>query len=108
MPGTEVLNELQADQLALLRMELAGHNIVVPDAGNEPNAISGHCRDDRSISWFNEIGMDEIPVGRIRNTGKYGAVSLPVRLVPPHVGHFQLGHRRESLDPAGNDAKAFM
>src|SRR2546425_1473868 len=89
--ASEVPDDPQPFALALLRMELAGEDVVARDAGNEGPPIVGHRARDGLIIGHDVIRVDEIHERAIGHPVEHGR-ALPDRdRVPPHVWHL---HRR--------------
>src|ERR1017187_9732479 len=63
----EVLEQLQADLLALLGVELCGEDVVAPNRGSEGLAVDRAGGDDGGIRRLGEEAVDEIDVAAAGN-----------------------------------------
>src|SRR5207247_2203220 len=80
-PG-EVVQHLQANSLALLRVELEGINVIARDDRGEIPAVVGRRAHDRCVARRAVVRVDEVGITRVWNTLKQGRAALDVNLVP--------------------------
>src|SRR6476660_9698270 len=105
-PRSKIFDQPQTHGLALFRVELAGHDIVLPDRRHEWNAIAGgRCR-QRRVGRVVEIRMNKIPIRVIRDIVEERTAPLHVNLVPSHMRNFQRRRRSKSFDLARDDVQS--
>ena len=104
-PG-EVAQHRQPDALALLRVELRGEDVVVPDRRGERRRVVGLGRDERRVASAprSRSGRSRptTPSGRSREQRRRPA---DAQLVPAHVRHLQARHVGEAHHVAGEEVE---
>ena len=85
----EVLQELKADCLTLLRVELRREEILAPDHRREPDPVLGRPRRHRGVHRLHVVGMDEVEERLLGQPGQDGRRPLDPDPVPPHVRDLQ-------------------
>ena len=86
----KILQQLQADLLAFLRVKLRGENIVAPDGRRERFAVVRARRDDGRIHRLRKKTVDEINVAAAWNVTKKRTVRLrQFKLVPADLRNLQ-------------------
>src|SRR5580704_2358776 len=86
----EVLEQSEADVLALFRMKLRGENVFFPDCRCESLAVTSPRRNDGCIHRFGKKAMDEIDVAAAGNPAKEGALRMDdLELVPADLRNLE-------------------
>src|SRR3954452_7797963 len=85
----EVLENLQAHLLALLRVKLGGHHVIAPDAADEFAAVVSRRRDDRLIARHDVIAVHEVHARAVGEVVHQRRAPADAQLVPTHVWNFQ-------------------
>src|SRR6478736_2254107 len=103
----EVLQQLQADLLAFLRVELGGIHIVLPDGGSEVAAVIRARGDDARIRRLRIEAMDEIHVAAVRHVAIERAIrTCDLDLIPRDLRNLQPGLFGKAHDAAAKNAEA--
>ena len=97
----KILQQLQADLLAFLRVKLRGENIVAPDGRRKGVAVIRARRDDGFVRRLRKKAVDEINVAAAGDAAIEWTIGLrDVELVPADLRDFQPGLFREADDAA--------
>src|SRR5258706_718319 len=104
----EVAEDGEADLLALLRMELAGEQMVGRDAGDERAGIGRRGRGQRLILGHDVIGVDEIDVVAPGDAGEKRRIFFLFHAVPAHVRHLEAVVRAKRHHPAGKNIQSLL
>jgi hypothetical protein len=89
----EVLQQLQSDLLAFLRMKLGGEHVVLPHGGREIPSVVRAGRDDAGVLRLGKEAVDEIDVASVLDAAEQGTLRLrELNLVPADLRNL------ESLD----------
>jgi len=107
----KVTEDGSADLLAFLRVKLSGHDVVLPDGGDELAAVIGDGADDGGVYRDNVVGVDEVDVGALGKALEEGGGAIPGDGVPAHVGNLEgegRGIDGEADAFAGEDAQALV
>ena len=103
----EILQQLQADLLAFLRVKLRGVDIVAPDGRRKAVAVIRAGGDDGFVHRLRIKTVDKINVTAVFNSAKQRAVRFShFNLVPANLRNFQSGLFREADDAAFENAEA--
>src|SRR5439155_4391003 len=86
----EILQQLQANLLAFLRMKLRGEHVVLPDRRGKCFAVGRARGHEGFVRWFGEKTVHEINVTAAGNAAKQRAFRLhDFDLVPADLRNFQ-------------------
>src|SRR5207247_1794121 len=86
----KILQQLQTDRLALLRMELGGKHVLLPNRRGEALAVGRARRHDRWVNRFGKKTVHEINVAAAWYAAQNRTIrSNPLDLVPADLGDFQ-------------------
>src|SRR5882724_8675198 len=86
----KILEQLQTDLLAFLRMELRGKHVLLPNRRGEAFAVSRARRDDRWVNRFGKEAVHEINVTAGRNVTQNRTIrSNHLDLVPANLRDLQ-------------------
>lgn len=94
----EVLQQLQPDLLAFLRMKLGGEHVVLPHGGRKIFSVIRSRRNDAGVLRLGEEAVDEIDVAAVLDAAEQGTIRpRELDLVPADLRNL------ESLDPGEAD-----
>src|SRR5262245_61483530 len=110
LPVKKIGDDLKAETLTLLRMELgAGIAVARDDSGDRP-AIIGVGHEVGAVARIEVIGVHEIGMQALRTQGNAGEQWMGLAFaqrVPTHMRDLQLSiGRRDAIDLAGDPAQA--
>src|SRR5262249_33800260 len=98
----------QADALALFWVELAGHQVVAPDHGDERSGMIGRGGDVLWVGDDGMVGMDGVDGGGVAHALEDWRGPRDAKRVPAHVRDFQARGGSEPDDAAGDQAKSLV
>src|SRR3989442_1141485 len=86
----KILQQLQTDLLALLRMKLRREHVLLPNRRGEALAVGRARRDDRGVNWFGKKAVHEINVAAAWNAAQNWTIrSDHLDLVPADLRNLQ-------------------
>jgi 4-amino-4-deoxy-L-arabinose transferase-like glycosyltransferase len=105
-PVGEATQHLQADGLALLRMELCRKSSAAPHGRDERCRIVSLRSDDAGVARHGVIGVNEVDRAAIGKAGQRRSGALNAQLVPAHVRHLETRQLGEAYHVAGEEVEA--
>ena len=107
-PRTKIFYQAETNGLAFFRVELASHDIVLPDGGHKWNAIGRDSGRHEGISRVDEIRMNKIPIRVVRDVAEERTVPLHMHLVPTHMRNLQRRVEGELPDLTGDNVQPLV
>src|SRR5258706_8953706 len=104
----ESAEQLQPFRLALLRMELRGEEIILPDGGTEGVAVVGFDGDEAGVFRYHIVRVDEVEEGAVSRAFQNRRLALDAAAVPPHVRYLELVRQIKADAFPAQDAQPFV
>src|SRR4030042_5814218 len=86
----KILQYPQPFLLTLLRMELCGKEVLLPDAGDEGFAIGSEGGDPLCLFWNDILGVHKIEEIATLYALEHGNLVLLLNRIPTHMGNLML------------------
>src|SRR5665647_684433 len=89
VPSQEILEDLQSETTAFLRVKLGGHQVAPANGAGKLNAVVRHAHHHGRFGWGGIVTVNEVVFGTFGQALEYLVGFEKAYPVPAHVGDLQ-------------------